>query len=210
MTIRLRLTGLVIITNIFLILLLVYINIQTVNLDTISKEQILLGNMQQALNAENSGLMNYMLSSFNKSIEEYQLLSAKTQEAFDTGSRDIVVLPGLDKTIADALDSVFRLNNLMNDRRAAHTESAERFWQVASETFPYINNVPLTHILIDDTYRQRATDTLMEAADDFVSAQAILNDTIVSNLSILNKQISLIDAEIEKINRRQSLVMDFS
>ncbi len=210
MTIRLRLIGLVIITNIFLILILVYINIQTVNLDAIGKEKILLGNMQQTLNAENSGLMNYMLSSFNRSIEEYQILSANTQEAFETGSRDIVVLPGLDRTIAEALDSVYRLNNLMNDRRVAHTRSAVRFWQVASETYPYINNVPLTHILIDDTYRRKATDSLMEAAEDFVSAQAILNDTIVSNLSILNKQISLIDAEIEKITRRQSLVMDFS
>ncbi len=210
MTIRLRLIGLVVITNLFLILLLVYINIQSVNIAAISKEQILLGNMQQALNAENSGLMNYMISSFNKSIEEYKLLTANTQEAFDNGRRDIVVLPGMDKTIADALESVYRLNTLMVDRRVAHTKSAERFWEVASETYPYINNAPLARILIDDSYRRLATDNLLDAAGDFVSAQAILCSTLVTNLSILDEQISVIDAEIEKITRRQTLVMDVS
>ncbi len=210
MTIRLRLIGLVVITNILLFLLLVYINIQSVNIAAISKEQILLGNMQQALNAENSGLMNYMISSFNKSIEEYKLLTANTQEAFDNGRRDIVVLPGMDKTIADALESVYRLNTLMVDRRVAHTKSAERFWEVASETYPYINNAPLARILIDDSYRRLATDNLLDAAGDFVSAQAILCSTLVTNLSILDEQISVIDAEIEKITRRQTLVMDVS
>jgi len=210
MTIRLRLVGLVVITNIFLILLLVYVNIQAVRLDTISREQLLLGKMQDALNAENSGLMNYMLSSFNKSIEEYQVLTSETRDAFARGASEIVVLPTLDSRIAESLDSVYRLNDLMNNRRDSHRESADYFWKVASETYPYINNVPFTHILIDDTYRRRATDELMTAAEDFVSAEAILYDTIVSNLSILNKQISVIDSEIERITRKQSLVMDFS
>jgi len=210
MTIRLRLIGLVVVTNIFLIFLLVYVNLQAVKLDTISKEQLLLGKMQDALNAENSGLMNYMLSSFNKSIEEYQVLTSETRESFARGAAEIVVLPTLDSKIAEALDSVYRLNDLMNARRDSHAKSADNFWKVASETYPYINNVPFTHILIDDTYRRKATDELMTAAEEFVSAEAILYDTIVSNLSILNKQISVIDSEIERITHRQSLVMDFS
>jgi len=210
MTIRLRLIGLVVITNIFLVFLLVYVNLQAVRLDAISKEQLLLGEMQNALNAENSGLMNYMLSSFNKSIEEYQVLTSETRETFDRGAAEIVVLPTLDSTIAEALDSVYRLNDLMNDRRDSHAESADHFWKVASKTYPYINNIPFTHILIDDTYRRKATDELMAAAEEFVSAEAILYDTIVSNLSILNKQISVIDSEIERITRKQSLVMDIS
>jgi len=210
MTIRLRLVGLVVITNLFLLFILLYVNFQTMNLETIREEQLILGRMQQALNAEISGLMDYMLSSFNKSIEQYQHLKDDTQNVFEEGMSSIVILPELDSTIADALDSVYKLNDLMENRYASHLESAERFWEVAGETFPYINNVPITHILIDDVYRQRSTDRLLAAADDFMSKQAILYDTLGSNLSILDLQIDVIDSEIREITRKQTLVMDLS
>ncbi|MCK5736273.1 MAG: hypothetical protein KAH21_07320, partial [Spirochaetaceae bacterium] len=210
MTIRLRLIGLVLITNLFLVLLLVYVNFQTVNLNNISEEQILLGQMQKELNAENSGLMSFMVSSFNKSIDEYQLLTANTQESFTNGRNNIVVLPELDKTISEALDSIYRLNDLMTERRKAQFKSANNFWKIAAETYPYINNVPLARILVDDTYRRLSTEELMDAAEEFLSDQAVLHDTIVSNLGLLNKQIELIDTEIRIINRRQTLVMNLS
>jgi len=210
MTIRLRLIGLVVITNLFLLFILLYVNFQTLNLETIREEQLILGRMQQALNAEISGLMDYMLSSFNKSIEQYQHLKDDTQKVFEEGMNSIVILPELDSTIADALDSVYKLNDLMENRYASHLESAENFWKVAGETFPYINNVPITHILIDDVYRQRSTDRLLAAADDFISKQAILYDTLGSNLSILDLQIDVIDSEIRDITRKQTLVMDLS
>jgi methyl-accepting chemotaxis protein len=166
--------------------------------------------MQQALNAEMSGLMDYMLSSFNKSMEQYHHLQEYTDEAFENGRKSIVLLPHLDDTIVDALDSVYSLNDLMNNRRKEHMKSAEEFWRIAGETFPYINNVPITHILIDDVYRERSTDRLLGAAEEFMSRQAILYDTMISNLSILDSQIEIIDSEISRITRRQTLVMDIS
>jgi|GEM_PF-1222599 len=208
MSIRLRLIGLVIITNVFLIFILLYINYQTANLGTISEEQLSLGKMQQALNAEMSGLMDYMLSSFNKSMEQYHHLKENTDEAFENGRNSIVLLPQLDDTIADALDSVYSLNDLMDNRRKEHMKSAEEFWRIAGETFPYINNVPITHILIDDVYRERSTDRLLAAAEEFMSRQAILYDTMISNLSILDSEIEIIDSAINRITRRQTLVMD--
>ncbi len=210
MSIRLRLIGLVVITNLFLILSLVYVNIQSSRINAVRDEQALLGKMQQALNAESSGLMNYILSSFNKSIDEYHVLSETTTETFKLGKENIVILPGLNGTISSALDSVFRLNDLMMERRIDHTASAERFWQTAMETYPYISNVPFSRIVIDETYRRRSTAQLMDAAADFISSQAVLHNTIVSNVEILNQQVDLIDSAIRKISQRQALVMNLS
>ncbi len=47
MTIRLRLIGLVVITNLFLILSLVYVNIQSSAIEAIREEQVVLNDMQQ-------------------------------------------------------------------------------------------------------------------------------------------------------------------
>jgi len=210
MTIRLRLIGLVLITNMFLIFIVISTNLQTVHLDEIRDEQVLLGRMQQALNAEITGMLDYMLSSFNNSMVLYQHLTEDTQKAFDNGIKGIVLLPEMNSTIADALESVYRLNSLMDVRRATHAESAQAFWDVAEETFPFINNVPITRILVDETYRQRSTPQLLDAAEEFVSKQSVMFDTIVSSLSILDLQIDVIDSEIRRVIRRQTLLMNYS
>ena len=114
MTIRLRLIGLVVIANIFLIFSLVYVNIRFAEIDAIRDEQLLLTEMRQTLNAESRGLMDFLISSFNTSIEEYQLLSSATDTAFESGRNNIVILPDMDDVVSKALDSVFGLNDLMN------------------------------------------------------------------------------------------------
>ncbi|MCK5249723.1 MAG: hypothetical protein KAJ98_07155, partial [Spirochaetaceae bacterium] len=117
MTIRLRLIGLVVIANIFLIFSLVYVNIRFAEIDAIRDEQLLLTEMRQTLNAESRGLMDFLISSFNTSIEEYQLLSSATDTAFESGRNNIVILPDMDDVVSKALDSAFGLNDLMIERR---------------------------------------------------------------------------------------------
>ena len=208
MTIRLRLIGLIAISNIFLILILLYVNLQNNRLSEINAEQNLLGNMQQALNAESSGLLDSILLPFNKSLEEYQKLSEATSRAFNEGKDEIVILPTLNPKISEALVSVFRLNDLMIDRRKNYIGKAEDFWEAAINTFPYINNVPFSRILLDPTYRSRTTNGLLLDANHFVSSQAVLQNAIKANIEILNDQIHIIDTEIAKESRRQNIVMN--
>ena len=156
MTIRLRLIGLVVIANIFLIFSLVYVNIRFAEIDAIRDEQLLLTEMRQTLNAESRGLMDFLISSFNTSIEEYQLLSSATDTAFESGRNNIVILPDMDDVVSKALDSVFGLNDLMIERREEYIKSAGRFRRLADENYPNIRGVSVFRIvtekLPDDTY----------------------------------------------------------
>ena len=208
MTIRLRLIGLLVLSSIFLILILLYVNIQNKRLSEINAEQILLGNMQQALNAESSGLLDSILLSFNSSLDEYKNISDATSRAFKDGMEGIVILPGLNPKISEALDSVFRLNDLMIDRRKNYISKAEDLWKAATDIFPYISNVSFSRILLDSTYRSKTTNSLLLAANNFISSQAVLQNAIKANIEILNDQIHIIDTAIERESKRQNIVMN--
>ena len=210
MTIRLRLIGLVVITNIFLIISLVYVNIQSAEINAIRDEQALLSDMHQSLNAESNGLMDFLISSFNTSIDKYQVLATDTTEAFENGKANIVILPDMGGAISKALESVFRLNDLMIERREEHTRSAERFWQITSDTYLYAGGVSLFRLVTDEVYRRGDYEKVMEAAADFIMTQAILHNTITSNVDVLNRQMDIINSEIDKILQRQTLVMNLS
>ena len=136
MTIRLRLIGLVVIANIFLIVSLVYVNVRFAEIDAIRDEQLLLTEMRQTLNAESRGLMDFLISSVNTSIEEYQLLSSATDTAFESGRNNIVILPDMDDVVSKALDSVFGLNDLMIERREEYIKSAWRFRRSEARVVP--------------------------------------------------------------------------
>ncbi len=208
MTIRLRLIGLVVITNLFLILSLVYVNIQSSAIEAIREEQVVLNDMQRALNAESSGLMDFLISSFNDSIDEYKKLSDTTTASFERGRENIILLPELGEAVSTALESVFRLNDLMIERRIEHGLSADRFWQAANESFLYVSGVSVFRIVTDDVYRRGDYKKVIEAAADFITTQAILHDTITSNVDVLGRQIEVINTEILKLSRRQNTVMN--
>jgi methyl-accepting chemotaxis protein len=208
MTIRLRLIGLVVITNLFLILSLVYVNIQSSAIEAIREEQVLLNDMQRALNAESSGLMDFLISSFDNSIDEYKKLSNTTTASFERGRENIILLPELGEAVSTALESVFRLNDLMIERRMEHGLSADRFWQAANESFLYVSGVSVFRIVTDDLYRRGDYEKVIAAAADFITTQAILHDTITSNVEVLGRQIEVINTEIRKLSRRQNTVMN--
>lgn len=208
MTIRMRLIGLVVITNLLLILSMVYVNIQSASIEAIREEQVLLNDMQQALNAESNGLMNFLISSFNTSIDEYKTLADSTNNAFELGQNNIVLLPELGTAISTSLDSVYRLNELMVDRRSDHILSAEKFWQTASEAYLYISGVSIFRIVTDEVYRRGDFAEVLSAAEDFVEYQAILHNTITSSVDVLNRQVDTINLEIEALTRRQTLFLN--
>ncbi|MDF1568460.1 MAG: methyl-accepting chemotaxis protein [Spirochaetaceae bacterium] len=206
MTIRMRLTGLVLLTNLVLILSLVYMNIQTSQINKIRLEQALLTEMQQALNAESRGLIDFLLSSFNTSMTEYKSLSESTDAAFQKGKDEIVILPNKSEAIAAALESVYRLNDLMAERRIAHQEASNRFWETANDSYLYISGISLFRIVTDDVYRRDGYERVLESAKEFITTQSILHDTIDSNVSVLNQQVDIINSEIAEVSRRQALV----
>lgn len=208
MTIRMRLIGLVAITNLLLVLSLIYVNIQSASIDAIRAEQELLSNMQRSLNAEANGLLDFIISSFNTSIDEYQSLSDATTTAFEQGKEGIVLLPELGTAVSTALDSVFNLNNLMIERRKTYILSARDFWETTSETYLYIGGVSIFRIVTEDVYRQGDFPPVLAAATDFIRSQAIIHDTITSSVDVLNQQVNMINREIDEIARKQNLVMN--
>lgn len=208
MTIRKRLIGLVAITNLLLILSLIYINIQSASIEAIRGEQVLLNDMQQSLNAESNGLIDFLISSFDTSLVEYQTLSDATNTAFGRGKDSIVLLPELGTAVSTALESVYRLNDLMIERRGDFTRSAEMFWQTATENYLYISGVSVFRIVTDEVYRQGDYASVAAAAEDFVKSQAILHDSITSSVDVLNSQINTINLEIEELAGRQNLFMN--
>ena len=210
MTIRFRLYGLVAIINIVLIITIVFMNVLTADVDTIQDERALLSNLQTALNAENRMLLSFLVTSFDKSIEEYRAGMDNTDTAFDKARQNVVVLPEKSPEIALALKSAFALNDLMVSRRKTFLAAADDFWAAAKKNYMYIGGVTLFRLTTDEVYRRGDYPGVIEFAKSFLNAEAIMNDTITSNIGVLNRQLAIIDEEIDTINRHQSLLSNIS
>ena len=208
MSIRGRLFGLIAIINIVLVVSIVYVNIQSARLDGMRSEQNILEDMRIALNDENTIMTAFLVSSFNITIEDYRQQIQVTKEAFSRGREEIVILPTVNAEIAEALDSVFRLNDLMVGRRDKLFESAAEFQVIAEGVYTYIGGVSILRMLTEDSYRQDGFEKVMAGARAFTTTHAILRDTISSSVKVINTEMEFISLEIDNISRRQSLVMN--
>ena len=208
MSIRTRLFGLISIINIVLVLSIVYVNIQTTRLKKFRNEQDLLEKMELALNNEGSNMMGFLISSFDLTSDEYRILMNDTIAAFENAQNSISLLPELSPDIAQALDSVYRLNDLMMSRRMALLNQAEAFWSIAGETYVYVGGVTLFKILSEDSYHRDGYDRILAESRKLITAHAILYETITSNTKILSGQRDMINAQLNAITRKQSLVMN--
>jgi methyl-accepting chemotaxis protein len=210
MSIRLRLIGLAAVINIVLLLTLVLTNLQSAKLNTIRREQAVLTSMQDSLNEEGNSMMKFFISPFEAGIREYEKYSRATEEAFRRGRVEITLLPTTGEHIATALDSIFKLDDLMIIRREAQQKAADDFWALTTGNYSFLSGVSLVRLLTDEWYRTGDYQGVKESAMEFINTQAVLSDTIFTNENVLKTQIEFINNEIDKISRSQNLLSNIS
>lgn len=208
MSIRFRLFGLIAIVNIILVLSMVYVNFQTASMTRIRSEQAVLQEMMATLSNEESILMGFLIKSFSHTRDEYETAAENTAEIFTRAKEDIVLLPTLSEEVDRAIDSVFRLNDLMAMRRSNLARSANEFWRMAEENYLYISGVSIFRMISEEVYKSGEYQEVFLAAGRVVTALTILHETVTSNIYVLEEQIRIINREIDRISGRQTLVMN--
>ena len=206
MTIRFRLTILVVVINLVLILSSIYDKVQNVRIERIETELEMLHAMESALTAENTLLMDLITGPLQLSAREYAEITVQTDSAFREGRNKIVLLPTLGNDINQALNAVFRLE----DEIMKHQESLKKALNVLlaalNENFTQLEGITVFGLASDNFYRERETPETVRAITEFVRVQDILHYTVGTGTATLEAQINLIDDKIDLINQTANIV----
>ncbi|MCG8453808.1 MAG: methyl-accepting chemotaxis protein [Spirochaetales bacterium] len=208
MSIRFRLIGLAIILNLLFLFVLVYVNVQSTRLEQIRQEQTILISVHQALAQEGLGISRFLISNFERSLEDYEALGKSTDSLFDEVQQNIVVIPRLNASLSESLETIYRLNDLMEQRRKSLTEAGHALWKEASDAFPYlVDGVSVIRLLTDDAFEQDDEGRVDGAIQDFLTAQNIVENTISSSLSVLDQKTQEINSQVFRLTQSQNWVM---
>ena len=206
MSIRFRLTILVVVINLVLILSSIYDKVQNVRIERIETELEMLHAMESALTAENTLLMDLITGPLQLSAREYAEITVQTDSAFREGRNKIVLLPTLGNDINQALNAVFRLE----DEIMKHQESLKKALNVLlaalNENFTQLEGITVFGLASDNFYRERETPETVRAITEFVRVQDILHYTVGTGTATLEAQINLIDDKIDLINQTANIV----
>lgn len=174
----------------------------------IEKERKVLDNLAVAIMGLQTEVNRLDSNMFVTERPKFYAARLKFDEAFKN-IQQISYLRKSDKTLAEALDIIERLQALNDENLSSVVDMYEELYKNAETIFVFPDNITLRRFYQDEAIINKNPDAKLQALFNlsrFDSSVAILNDSLESSVNIISEQGEVIDARIQIIQRQSVLI----